>query len=359
MEKTKKGVRLEHISKIYQDPKTGKDFYAVHDTSLAIEPGSFVTLLGPSGCGKTTTLRMIAGFESPDEGEIYLGDEPINELTPNKRDTAMVFQSYALLPHYNVFDNVAYGLKLRKIAPDEIRKRVMKILDLVELTGMEGRMTNQLSGGQQQRVALARALVIEPSVLLFDEPLSNLDAKLRVSMRTEIRRIQQEVGITAIYVTHDQSEAMALSDKIIIMNKGVVAQIGTPQEIYYHPNSEFVADFIGEANFLKAQFIRNENGMYILEVNGETLKLPQKGNVQPSGECTLVLRPEAATLTEDKGLPCRVVLSCFMGSYQNYHVMLGNTLVKLAENNPKNKRIFNVGEQCRLYFDPESVHILQ
>ena len=163
MEKTKKGVRLEHISKIYQDPKTGKDFYAVHDTSLNIEPGSFVTLLGPSGCGKTTTLRMIAGFESPDEGEIYLGEEPINELTPNKRDTAMVFQSYALLPHYNVFDNVAYGLKLRKVPKDEIKERVMKILDLVELTGMEGRMTNQLSGGQQQRVALARALILTRS----------------------------------------------------------------------------------------------------------------------------------------------------------------------------------------------------
>ena len=162
MGKTKKGVRLEHISKIYQDPKTGKDFYAVKDTSLTIEPGSFVTLLGPSGCGKTTTLRMIAGFESPDEGEIYLGDEPINELTPNKRDTAMVFQSYALLPHYNVFDNVAYGLKLRKVPKEEIRERVMKILGLVELSGMEARMTNQLSGGQQQRVALARALVIEP-----------------------------------------------------------------------------------------------------------------------------------------------------------------------------------------------------
>ena len=234
MEKVKKGVRLEHISKIYQDPKTGKDFYAVKDTSLTIEPGSFVTLLGPSGCGKTTTLRMIAGFESPDEGEIYLGDEPINELTPNKRDTAMVFQSYALLPHYNVFDNVAYGLKLRKVPKDEIHERVTRILELVELSGMEARMTNQLSGGQQQRVALARALVIEPSVLLFDEPLSNLDAKLRVSMRTEIRRIQQEVGITAIYVTHDQSEAMALSDNIIIMSQGVVAQMGTPQEIYYH-----------------------------------------------------------------------------------------------------------------------------
>ena len=157
MSKEKKGVRLDHISKIYQDPKTGKDFYAVKDTSLTIEPGSFVTLLGPSGCGKTTLLSLIAGFESPDEGEIYLGEEAINALTPNKRDTAMVFQSYALLPHYNVFDNVAYGLKLRKVPKEEIQKRVMKILDLVELTGMEGRMTNQLSGGQQQRVALARA----------------------------------------------------------------------------------------------------------------------------------------------------------------------------------------------------------
>ncbi len=181
--KEPKGVRLDHISKIYQNPKTGQDFYAVHDVELDIEPGSFVTLLGPSGCGKTTTLRMIAGFESPDEGEIYLGGEPINQLTPNKRDTAMVFQSYALFPHYNVFDNVAYGLRLRKVPKDEIRERVTNILKLVELSDMEQRMTNQLSGGQQQRVALARALVVEPGVLLFDEPLSNLDAKLRVQMR--------------------------------------------------------------------------------------------------------------------------------------------------------------------------------
>ena len=244
-----KGIRLEHISKIYQDPKTGKDFRAVDDANIVIKPGSFVTLLGPSGCGKTTTLRMIAGFESPDEGEIFLGDKAINELTPNKRDTAMVFQSYALFPHYNVFDNVAYGLKLRKLSKEEIHEKVMEILDLVELTGMESRMTNQLSGGQQQRVALARALVVEPSVLLFDEPLSNLDAKLRVSMRTEIRNIQQRVDITAVYVTHDQSEAMALSDQIIIMHKGVVAQVGTPQEIYYHPVNEFVADFIEKQIF--------------------------------------------------------------------------------------------------------------
>ena len=358
MAKMKKGVRLDHISKIYQDPKTGKDFYAVKDTSLTIEPGSFVTLLGPSGCGKTTTLRMIAGFESPDEGEIYLGDQAINALTPNKRDTAMVFQSYALLPHYNVFDNVAYGLKLRKVPAAEIKERVMRILDLVELTGMEGRMTNQLSGGQQQRVALARALVIEPSVLLFDEPLSNLDAKLRVSMRTEIRRIQQEVGITAIYVTHDQSEAMALSDSIIVMNKGVVAQMGTPQEIYYHPVNEFVADFIGEANFLKGALERLEGGHAILKVGGHPARVPAREDMEPGKEYTVVLRPESAVLRDEGGLPCKVALSCFMGSYQNYHVTVGNTLVKLTDYNPKNKRIYQVGESCSLVFDPESVHIL-
>ena len=358
MEKVKKGVRLEHISKIYQDPKTGKDFYAVKDTSLTIEPGSFVTLLGPSGCGKTTTLRMIAGFESPDEGEIYLGDEAINALTPNKRDTAMVFQSYALLPHYNVFDNVAYGLKLRKVPKDEIKRRVMAILDLVELTGMEGRMTNQLSGGQQQRVALARALVIEPSVLLFDEPLSNLDAKLRVSMRTEIRRIQQRVGITAIYVTHDQSEAMALSDQIIVMKNGVVEQMGTPQEIYYHPKNEFVADFIGEANFLRGTMTGRENGHAVIRVEGHDMPVADRPDMEPGREYTIVLRPEAAHLSDEGGVPCRVSLSCFMGSYQNYHVQLGDIRIALTEYNPQNKRIYNVGEECRLVFEPDEVHVL-
>ncbi len=358
MEKVKKGVRLDHISKIYKDPKTGKDFYAVKDTSLTIEPGSFVTLLGPSGCGKTTTLRMIAGFESPDEGEIYLGDEAINELTPNKRDTAMVFQSYALLPHYNIFDNVAYGLKLRKLPKDVIKEKVLKILHLVELDGMEARMTNQLSGGQQQRVALARALVLEPSVLLFDEPLSNLDAKLRVQMRTEIRRIQQEVGITAIYVTHDQSEAMAISDKIIIMNKGVVAQMGTPEEIYYHPIDEFVADFIGEANFLRGVFKGEENGYAILDLDGKNLKTPKKPDMKIGERYTAVLRPEAAKLGDAGGIECSVVVSCFMGAYQNYHVMVGNTLVKLEDHNPKNRRVYKVGEKCHLLIDTDSLHVL-
>ncbi len=358
MAKEKKGVRLEHVSKIYQDPKTKKEFYAVYDTSLDIEPGTFVTLLGPSGCGKTTTLRMIAGFESPDEGEIYLGGEPINALTPNKRDTAMVFQSYALLPHYNIFDNVAYGLRLRKMDKATIKQKVTDILALVGLEGMESRMTNQLSGGQQQRVALARALVLEPGVLLFDEPLSNLDAKLRVQMRTEIRRIQQEAGITAVYVTHDQSEAMAISDQIIIMEKGVVSQIGSPQEIYYHPKNEFVADFIGEANFLKGNLIEKNGSEGVAQIGNSKVTVSDIENFNVGDPCELVLRPEAAVLGDEGQLPCKVILSCFMGHYWNYHVMVGDTLVKITDFNPKNKKIYNVGDEAFVVFDPKNVHIL-
>ena len=355
--KEPKGVRLDHISKIYKNPKTGKDFYAVHDVDLNIEPGSFVTLLGPSGCGKTTTLRMIAGFESPDEGEIYLGGEPINELTPNKRDTAMVFQSYALFPHYNVFDNVAYGLKLRKMPKDEIQEKVTNILKLVELSDMEQRMTNQLSGGQQQRVALARALVVEPGVLLFDEPLSNLDAKLRVQMRTEIRRIQQTLGITAIYVTHDQSEAMAISDNIILMKNGVIAQMGSPTEIYYHPNSEFVADFIGECNFLPCTVKGREGEDVLAEVYGRPVKV--RSGMDKYGEAEIVLRPEAIEIADDGQLPCKVELSCFMGSYQNYHVRVGDTLVKIADNCPIGKKTFQVGDDAYISFRSECAHLLE
>ncbi len=355
--KEPKGVRLDHISKIYKNPKTGQDFYAVHDVELDIEPGSFVTLLGPSGCGKTTTLRMIAGFESPDEGESYLGGEPINELTPNKRDTAMVFQSYALFPHYNVFDNVAYGLKLRGLPKQEIKEKVTTILKLVELSDMEQRMTNQLSGGQQQRVALARALVVEPGVLLFDEPLSNLDAKLRVQMRTEIRRIQQTLGITAIYVTHDQSEAMAISDNIILMKGGVIAQMGSPTEIYYHPNSEFVADFIGECNFLPCTITGREGGDVLATVYGNPVKVRSEHSTAGSAE--IVLRPEAIEIGDQGQLPCKVELSCFMGSYQNYHVRVGDTLVKIADNCPIGKKTFQVGDDAFISFRSECAHLLE
>jgi len=358
MSKEQKGVRLDHITKIYKDYKTEKDFAAVDDISLDIKPGSFVTLLGPSGCGKTTTLRMVAGFESPDKGEIYIGDQAINELTPNKRDTAMVFQSYALLPHYNVFDNIAYGLKIRKVAKDEIAERVMAMLKLVELEGLEGRMTNQLSGGQQQRVALARALVVQPSVLLFDEPLSNLDAKLRVAMRTEIRRIQQTVGITAIYVTHDQSEAMSISDQIIIMNKGKIAQMGTPREIYYQPKNEFVADFIGEVNFLTGSVTSIDSKAIHVDVGGVDITAESFEKVSKGDSCKIVLRPESITLADQGVLPCTVTLSTFMGSYQYYQVDINGMMIKITEYNPKNRKLYEAGDKAYLNFESNNLHIL-
>ena len=358
MSKEQKGVRLDHITKIYKDYKTEKDFAAVDDISLDIKPGSFVTLLGPSGCGKTTTLRMVAGFESPDKGEIYIGDQAINELTPNKRDTAMVFQSYALLPHYNVFDNIAYGLKIRKVAKDEIAERVTAMLKLVELEGLEGRMTNQLSGGQQQRVALARALVVQPSVLLFDEPLSNLDAKLRVAMRTEIRRIQQTVGITAIYVTHDQSEAMSISDQIIIMNKGKIAQMGTPREIYYQPKNEFVADFIGEVNFLTGSVTSIDSKAIHVDVGGVDITAESFEKVSKGDSCKIVLRPESITLADQGVLPCTVTLSTFMGSYQYYQVDINGMMIKITEYNPKNRKLYEAGDKAYLNFESNNLHIL-
>ncbi len=265
----------------------------------------------------------------------------------------MVFQSYALLPHYNIFDNVAYGLKLRKLDKQVIKEKVTDILKLVGLEGMENRMTNQLSGGQQQRVALARALVIEPGVLLFDEPLSNLDAKLRVSMRTEIRRIQQEAGITAIYVTHDQSEAMAISDKVIIMNGGLVEQISTPQEAYYYPNSKFVADFIGEANFLDAT-VKSQD---VVVINGAEVKCAT-GSMEAGASCSVVLRPEGASLSDSGAIKGKVMYSCFMGAYQDYHVKVADALVKIQEYNPKNKKIYNVGDEVFLNFEENTLYAL-
>lgn len=359
MQKEKSSVTLNNVSKIYINPKTKKEFFAVDNVNINIEPGEFVTLLGSSGCGKTTTLRMIAGFESPDNGEIYIGNIAVNELTPNKRDTAMVFQNYALLPHYNVFDNVAYGLKIRKIDKNTIKKKVEKILKLVGLEGMEARMINQLSGGQQQRVALARALVIEPAVLLFDEPLSNLDAKLRVVMRTEIKRIQREVGITAIYVTHDQSEAMAISDRIIIMNQGQIQQIGTPQDIYFHPKNHFVADFIGEANFLVATVKKNISSILTLDLGNVLIEVTSDLRFAKGEKCELLLRPESLSISDKGLLPCKVVLSTFMGSYQYYQVEYNNTVLKITDYNVKHKKTYNIGDNVYLVFNTEDIHILK
>ena len=334
------------------------DFLAADHLNLKIKEGEFFTLLGPSGCGKTTLLRMIAGFNTIEGGEILFDEKVINNMPAHKRDIGMVFQNYAIFPHLTVYDNVAYGLKARNVSSSEINKRVMDALELVQIANLKDRKPNELSGGQQQRVALARAFVIEPTVLLMDEPLSNLDAKLRVQMRTEIRRIQQALGITAIYVTHDQSEAMAISDQVILMKGGVIAQMGTPMEIYYRPNSEFVADFIGECNFLKGKVGESSNGLTEIELPAGKVCVKTEDHHAAGADGEIVLRPEAIQIGDEGMLPCRVELSCFMGSYQNYHVRVGDTLVKITDNCPVNKKIYNVGDQAFISFDPNCAHLL-
>ena len=359
-------IEFKNVYKTYPN-----GFTALKNINLQIEQGEFVAIIGLSGAGKSTILRCINRMHDISKGELTVDGVDVDSLRGKdlrryRRKVGMIFQSFNLVSRSTAIKNVLtadvpdmnFFRVLFGVFTKEQKMRALESLDKVGILDKAYTRCDQLSGGQQQRVALARALVIEPSVLLFDEPLSNLDAKLRVSMRTEIRRIQQEVGITAIYVTHDQSEAMALSDQIIIMNKGVVAQIGTPQEIYYHPVSEFVADFIGEANFLRGKMTGTENGLAVLDVEGERLAVAPREGMRVGEEYTVVLRPESAALSDEGGLPCTVELSCFMGSYQNYHVRVGNTLVKLAENDPRNKRIFRVGEQCHLTFAPDTVHVL-
>ncbi|SFC31025.1 ABC transporter ATP-binding protein [Clostridium uliginosum] len=353
-----KGVNIKNLTRIYLIHGGNSEFKAVDNISIDIKAGEFVTLLGPSGCGKTTTLRMIAGFEIPTEGDIFLGGDKINNLTPDKRDTAMVFQSYALFPHLNIYDNIAYGLKIKKIDKDELNKKVKNIIELVGLNGMEQRYPNQLSGGQQQRVALARALVMEPGVLLFDEPLSNLDAKLRVYMRTEIRKIQKKVGITAIYVTHDQSEAMSLSDRIIIMNKGIVEQIGTPKEIYYTPATQFVADFIGTANFVSGEIAEMKGELATIKVEDVKFELPYKGTKEKGEACKLVLRPEAIQIGDTGLFKGKIIASTFMGAFQDYTIQLDNAILKCEDFNPQIKTIYEEGQDIFVNFDKNNVHII-
>jgi iron(III) transport system ATP-binding protein len=283
-------VGLERLTKVFRSPE-GRSVVAVDDVSLELGGGSFVTLLGPSGCGKTTTLRMIAGFEQPTSGRILVDGVDVSGRTPDKREMGMVFQSYALFPHLSVFENVAYGLRLRRRSGSALREAVESTLSLVGLSGLGSRRPSELSGGQQQRVALARAMAIEPRVLLFDEPLSNLDAKLRVSLRGEIRRIQQTLGITSVYVTHDQSEAMALSDVVVVMNAGRVEQAGSPDEVYRRPATRFVADFIGRANFVPASVARVADGLVLQAVDPDWMV---SGLHDPGEEVTWSLRPEQA-----------------------------------------------------------------
>lgn len=350
-----KSVTLENVSKVFKDPQSGRDVVAVDGADFTIAPGELVTLLGPSGCGKTTTLRMIAGFELPTTGRIRIDTEDITLLPPNKRDTAMVFQSYGLFPHMNVFDNVAYGLRLRKVPQKELSERVMRYLGMVGLGDLAKRPPSRLSGGQQQRVALARSLIVEPSVLLLDEPLSNLDALLREQMRVEIRRIQKSLGITAAYVTHDRVEAMSLSDRIIVMNGGKIVQIGTPHQVYRDPVDAFVAGFIGKVAFFPAAVIGIDEACTV-EVRGKTFALPRFSERLRGAERALVMcRPESLTLLPpgEGILDGRVTTNVYLGHSIESFVStdMGEILVQV--DNPDARRVFGEGEAVSISFIPE------
>lgn len=338
-------VELIHIIKRFGP------LQAVDDVSLTIGEGDFFTLLGPSGCGKTTLLRTIAGFYVPDSGEIRFGDRVVNDIPAHRRETGMVFQNYALFPHLSVFDNIAYGLKARKIPRKEIAERIGRIIRSVQLEGLEHRSPSQLSGGQQQRVALARALVISPQILLMDEPLSNLDAKLRVSMREEIRRIQKELGITTIYVTHDQEEAMAVSDWIAILNRGHLEQVGTPFEIYYRPESRFAAEFMGSSNIIEMDVAGYDEAQsqIIAEIAGQRFFL--RGERPSGARVVLSVRPEwlrivAAPAEGEKNLLSgRILSSTFLGSMIRYQVAgPGEKPVVIEAHDPDEGKIRGDGE---------------
>ena len=337
-------VRIEHVFKRFGDVT------AVSDFDLTVKDGEFVSLLGPSGCGKTTSLRMIAGFERATEGEIYIGDHCVSShikntfVPPEKRDIGMVFQSYAVWPHMTVTENVAYPLKIQKVPKEERAARVAEMLKLVHLDEYGSRYPHQLSGGQQQRVALARALVMRPGLLLLDEPLSNLDAKLRESMRFEISSIQKEPGITVIYVTHDQSEAMTMSDRVVGMSRGVIQQIGTPYEIYRNPANKMVADFIGLVNFVEGEV--QGDRVYI---SGTGVSFPNTSGV--TGSATIAVRPENITMSRTSGtIEGTLVHRFYLGDAVDYRVQCKHHVIRVIVKGAELKE-FTDGEKVYLDFD--------
>ena len=336
-------VTIKNVSKSFGDNTV------LHDFSQVFADGEFVTLLGPSGCGKTTMLRMIAGFEKPTTGEIYVGETLVSGdktfLPPEKRNMGMVFQSYAVWPHMNVYDNVAYPLTIKRMNKTDMKKKVEKVLSIVHLGQYAQRYPNQLSGGQQQRVALARALVAEPNLLLLDEPLSNLDAKLRESMRFEIKEIQQSLGIAVVYVTHDQTEAMAMSDRIFLINRGVVQQSGRPDEIYNHPNNQFVADFLGKVEFLKGE--SKDGRIHLL---GTDQYLPYDG--EKRGMVEIAIRPENITISApgDAGLKGRVDKRYYLGDSADWRIALGKTNLRVITEGRRFSR-FAPGDEVGLYIE--------
>ena len=361
-------LSLVELTKTFSN--TASEVTAVDHINLDIHPGEFITLLGPSGCGKTTTLRMIAGFEDATSGQVMLDGENMVVVPPNKRPMSMVFQSYALFPHLSVRENVAYGLHLRKKSAAEIKEEVDIALAAMNLTAMADRAPSQLSGGQQQRVALARAMVVRPKVLLFDEPLSNLDAKLRVKMRVEIRRMQKRLGISSVYVTHDQSEAMAMSDRIVVMNAGRIEQVDTPEEIYLHPASVFVADFVGRANFVPAKASEvGEDGKVRIEALGQQLNVhaaeSAKEAVRSGDDLVVLVRPESmrisatdekpATLTGSLG---QVVTSIFYGETVEYEIETEFGSLVCVVSDPRAEDLLEEGQYVRLGIEAEKAWLL-
>lgn len=356
-------IRLEKVVKRF------KETVAVDDVSITVEDGEFFSLLGPSGCGKTTTLRMIGGFEEPTSGRVFLGGDDVTDVPPYRRNVNTVFQSYALFPHLDVGENVAFGLKRRKLSPNEIEPRVTEMLRLVRMEGFEQRKVNQLSGGQQQRVALARALVNEPKVLLLDEPLGALDLKLRKEMQLELKRIQSDVGITFIYVTHDQDEAMTMSDRIAVMNAGKIEQIGSPEEVYELPATSFVASFLGASNLLhgEIQSIDGDTASVRLTA-GVVVSVPARRLAAPSGPVGVGVRPEKLQLlstTETSPYPNvlegRVVASSYTGISTSYQVLMddGAVLVAYEQNVAGSSARIGDGDRVRLVWAPHHTFIVQ
>ena len=325
--------------------------------SLDIKPGEFFTLLGPSGCGKTTLLRMIIGFNSIEGGTISVDGTVVNNIPTNLRNMGMVFQNYAVFPHMSVADNVAFGLKTRKMPKEQIAKAVDEILDVVKIKHLRDRMPSALSGGQQQRVALARAIVIHPQVLLMDEPLSNLDAKLRIEMRNAIKRIQQQIGITTVYVTHDQEEALAVSDRIAVMNNGVIQQTGTPQEIYQRPSNRFVATFIGLSNILPAKICGAGKS---IDFGCYKVEMPNLQNGLPAGQDVLVsVRPEEFIINKEgkEGLPATVVSSVFLGVHTHYFIKLDSGAEIEVISPSETGKLLQDGTAIRLLVDTSKINV--
>ncbi len=353
-------LNLENITKVFPPRGGVSEVTAVKNVNLQINKGELVTLLGPSGCGKTTTLRMIAGFEFPTSGKITLDGQEINSLPPHKRGMSMVFQSYAIFPHLDVFENIAYGLNVQKLPKKQITERVNRVLELVHLEGYGHRAPNQLSGGQQQRVALARALVMEPKVLLMDEPLSNLDAKLREEMRTEIRRIQRELNITSVYVTHDQIEAMTLSDKIVVMDQGLIQQIGSPMEIYRHPQTKFVANFIGRANFVDGKVVSQSKDELLVATMGKKIQLSCGDQTYKKDSAViLIIRPEMLRVRKTGETFAGVVRrAVYLGNCIEYDVEVDGNLLTAVEYDPNVQTLFPEGEKVTVGAAENCVQVL-